>query len=67
MAQKPRENAARKVWTPDEIRALRDSLEFTQDAMAGELGINTETVRRWEQGRSKPSTLARRALDGLEK
>ncbi len=46
--------------TPAERVALRQQLGIRQVDIARELGVSTQTVWAWEQGRSKP-TGARRA------
>lgn len=51
---------------PEEIKALRDRLGWTQEQMARELGVSWTTVNRWENGRVKPSRLAVLALERLE-
>lgn len=54
-------------WTAENICTLRKRLGLTQEAMAREMGLSVDTVRRWEQQRGKPSYLAREALERLEK
>ena len=49
----------------DEIKALRVSIGVTQAELAEKVGVNVQTVQAWEQKRSKPSRLARRALAKL--
>lgn len=44
------------------IRDLRRQLGMTQEEFAQELGITVGTVSRWEQGRFRPSRLARTLL-----
>jgi len=44
------------------VRSLRRELKMTQEELAHELGISLATVNRWENGRSRPSKLARAAL-----
>jgi len=41
------------------VRALRRELRMTQEELAHELGITVGTVNRWENGRFRPSKLAR--------
>lgn len=40
------------------IRALRENLVLSQEALARKLGVAVRTVARWESGDSKPSPLA---------
>ena len=49
----------------DEIKALRVRIGVTQAELAEKVGVNVQTVQAWEQKRSKPSRLARRALNKL--
>jgi len=36
--------------SPDELQALRKELGFTVQKLADYLGVNKNTVRRWQQG-----------------
>jgi putative transcriptional regulator len=51
--------------SPDEIRAIRDSLGLSQAGFADFLGAGLNTVRSWELGRREPSALARRLLGAI--
>lgn len=42
--------------SPTEFRALRESLELTQDELASKLGRNRRTILRWEGGETTPPT-----------
>jgi len=44
------------------VRALRRELKMTQEELAHELGITVGTVNRWENGRFRPSKLARATI-----
>ena len=44
------------------VRTLRRDLDMTQEEFAHELGITVGTVNRWENGRFRPSKLARATL-----
>jgi putative transcriptional regulator len=46
----------------DFVRSLRRELKMTQEEFAHELGITVGTVNRWENGRFRPSKLARATL-----
>jgi len=46
----------------DLVRHLRRELKMTQEEFAHELGITVGTVNRWENGRFRPSKLARATL-----
>ncbi len=47
------------------IRELRASLGLTQERFAARLGVTFSTVNRWENGRGKPSPLARQKIEEL--
>lgn len=53
---------------PNRIRARREELAkqlpatFTQAALARQLGVDADTVRSWELGRSRPRKRMARAL-----
>ena len=56
------------VLTKDnDIKKLRKSLKMSQEQLAGELGVSTMTIRRWEADVNKPSRLALRQLERLKK
>ncbi len=44
------------------IRRLRQQLGMTQEELAHALGITVGTVNRWENGRFRPSKLARATI-----
>jgi putative transcriptional regulator len=44
------------------IRHLRQQLGMTQEEFAHSLGITVGTVNRWENGRFRPSKLARATI-----
>jgi putative transcriptional regulator len=56
---KPRE------YGPKEVRAVRRKLNASQALLAKFMGVNTQTVSSWEQGRRKVPRMARRYLDDL--
>ena len=59
--------AKRKTWTPEEIRALRNSLRLNQTDFADRLGYERrQTVTDLETGLYAPSGPVRRLLDVLE-
>jgi len=47
------------------VKALRERLHLTQEAMAETLGVSFATVNRWENGWTVPSKLALRQIDLL--
>jgi len=50
-----------------DIKALRKKLKMTQQELADKLGVDNFTVSRWECNHSKPSRLALRQLERLER
>ena len=48
----------------EDIKQLRNFTGETQEVFAGNMGISIDTLRKWEQGKSKPS---RMALEKLQK
>ena len=46
----------------DIVRRLRSKLGMTQEELAHALGITVGTVNRWENGRFRPSKLARSTI-----
>lgn len=51
--------------SPDDIRAIRDSLGLSQAGFAEFPGVGLGTVCSWELGEREPSALARRFLDAI--
>ena len=49
-----------------EIRALRERLQLTQEVFARILGVSFATVNRWENGKSEPSGDYARVLQTLQ-
>lgn len=45
------------------IRELRHTWKLTQEQFAAQLGVTFPTIKRWENGHSKPSPLALRQVD----
>jgi DNA-binding transcriptional regulator YiaG len=56
---KPRE------YGPEQVRAVRRELEASQALLARFMGVNTQTVSSWEQGRRRVPPMSRRYLDDL--
>lgn len=51
--------------TPDEIKALRKTLSFTQRDLAEALSQEIDTVRAWERGEMFPTKSAVAAMGAL--
>jgi DNA-binding transcriptional regulator YiaG len=52
-------------YGPADVRAARLKLKASQALLAKVIGVNTQTVSYWEQGRRKVPSMARRYLDDL--
>jgi DNA-binding transcriptional regulator YiaG len=50
---------------PDEVRALIERLDLTQEELAARLGVSQAAVSRWLRGLNRPTGLALRALQAL--
>jgi putative transcriptional regulator len=46
----------------EDIAAIREGLEMTQEQFAELFGVNVHTLRNWEQGRRRPEGSARTLL-----
>ena len=47
------------------VRKLRKRTGLTQEKFAAKLGVTFPTINRWENGRAKPSPLARQKIEEL--
>ncbi len=47
------------------IRKIRNQLGMSQEQLARALNVSFSTVNRWENGKAKPSPMAREALNDL--
>lgn len=52
---------------PQIIRKIRKTLNLTQEQLAQRLGVSFVTVNEWENGKRKPSPLAKAAIEQLVK
>lgn len=50
-----------------DIKDLRKKLAISQEEFARRLGVSLQTISRWELGKTKPSQMARRLLDDMER
>jgi DNA-binding transcriptional regulator YiaG len=44
----------KRLWSKEEIRALRKHLDLTQARLAEELGTRQQTISEWEKGMYRP-------------
>ncbi len=49
------------------ITELRVSLSLTQEQFAARIGVTLSTVNRWENGKGKPSPLAKLRIEELQR
>lgn len=56
-----------RVYTPEEIRKIRNANKVSQAVFAQFLNVKTITVAAWEQGTKKPSGPAIKILDLVER
>jgi len=56
--------AAKPYGAPSkvDVKAIRETMNLSQEQFALEFGLELATVRNWEQGRSEPDTAARNFL-----
>ena len=52
---------------PSLLKTIRRTLSLTQEQLAHRLGVSFVTVNGWENGKRKPSPLARRQIEQLVK
>ncbi|MBF0311534.1 MAG: type II toxin-antitoxin system MqsA family antitoxin [Magnetococcales bacterium] len=43
------------VHIPGDVKEVRDTMNLSQSAFAGILGVSVRTLQEWEQGRRQPS------------
>ncbi len=56
---------APRNYGPDDVRAVRFKLKASQALLAKFMGVNTQTISDWENGKRKVPPMARRYLDDL--
>ena len=54
-----------RIYTADEIKAIRLQQCMTQNLFAKALGVSVKTVEAWETGTNRPSGIANRMLEFL--
>ena len=47
------------------LRAIRQSLDLSQEQLAAKLGVSLATINRWEAGKSKPQRAQQDVIDKL--
>lgn len=51
--------------TPVEIKALRQRLGLSQQALADEIGVSKRCIQYWEAGERKIPRMAKKRLEGM--
>ena len=59
---KPRARHDRPRWNSSKVKALREHLDLSQQALADELGARQQTVSDWETGTYTPGGMSSRLL-----
>ena len=49
-----------------DIKKTRIDLGLSQEGLARRLGVSLQTIHRWETGKTKPSPMAIKLLEGLK-
>ena len=52
---------------PRILKTIRKTLSLTQEQLAHRLGVSFVSVNEWQNGKRKPSPLARRQIEQLVK
>jgi len=55
-----------KVYTPAQIRHIRETNKASQAVFAAYLNTSLSTVQKWEQGKKKPSGISLKLLNLIE-
>lgn len=53
------------MWTPDQLKKLRERMNLSKVEFAKLLGVEARTVARWENGTARPTGAAEAFLSGL--
>lgn len=60
-------NVILSIMDGKDIKQIRKRLGFTQKELADLVGVDQVSVNRWENGKRRPSKLAVRNLERLQK
>jgi putative transcriptional regulator len=55
------------VYSPEEIRALRERLNMSQSVLATAINASACSIQKWERGTKKPSGTALKLLNLLDR
>jgi DNA-binding transcriptional regulator YiaG len=56
-----------RKYGPKQVKATRSLLSASQTLFAQFSGVSSQSVRAWEQGGKKPSDIARRFMDEIQR
>ncbi len=54
-----------RAWDAHAVRALRDHLGLTQEALSDRLGMRQQTISEWEIGKHRPRGASRTLLTAI--
>lgn len=57
---------APKVYTSEDVKALRVELDCSQPLLAAMLNVSPKTVQAWEAGTRRPNSIANRLMNIIE-
>lgn len=60
-------DAKQDEMTPDKIKFIREKEHISQAVLAVVLNMSSESVQKWEQGKTKPQGAALRLLHVIDK
>ena len=63
MSNRRQESVMKHGDVPQVLKKVRKSLDLTQEQLAQRLGVSFATVNEWENGKRKPSPLAKAAIE----
>lgn len=56
-----------KHYTPNQIKKIRSRHKISQSVFAAYLNTTSSTIQKWEQGQKKPSNIALKLLNLIDK
>jgi DNA-binding transcriptional regulator YiaG len=59
---KPRQRRQKYVWSPEQIRSLREHMGLTQRELADQLEVRQQTISEWETGLHTPHRSTQKTL-----
>ncbi|MCL2370247.1 MAG: helix-turn-helix domain-containing protein [Firmicutes bacterium] len=56
-----------KIFEPQEVKSIRNSLGYSQTLFALILGVSPKTIEAWESGKNTPNGTSSRLLEIIQK